>query len=112
MVDVKPDAVIALEEVFGPVVSVIPFEELDEALEIANSVAFGLAACAYTPRVDQALEFVKRIQVGMTQVNMPTYCDPHAPFGGVKASGQGAFSVGYSSVDFFTNQKAVYIQGQ
>jgi alpha-ketoglutaric semialdehyde dehydrogenase len=108
---VKPASTLAREEVFGPVLSVIEFGDFDEALEIANSVAYGLAACAYTPRIDQALAFVDRIQAGMTQVNMPTYCDPHAPFGGVKGSGQGAFSVGHSNIEFFTNIKAVYLQG-
>jgi aldehyde dehydrogenase (NAD+) len=109
--DVKPESTLALEEVFGPVLAVTEFQDFDEALEIANSVAYGLAACAYTPRVDQALAFVDRIEAGMTQVNMPTYCDAHSPFGGVKDSGQGAFSIGYSNVEFFTNLKAVYIQG-
>jgi acyl-CoA reductase-like NAD-dependent aldehyde dehydrogenase len=109
--DVKPVFTLAREEVFGPVLSVIEFKDIDEALDIANSVAYGLAACAYTPRIDQALAFVDRIQAGMTQVNMPTYCDPHAPFGGVKASGQGAFSVGHSNIEFFTNLKSVYLQG-
>lgn len=109
--NVAPSSTLGREEIFGPVLSVIHFRDLDEALEIANSVAYGLAACAYTPRIDQALAFVDRIQAGMTQVNMPTYCDPHAPFGGVKASGQGAFSVGHSNIEFFTNLKAVYLQG-
>lgn len=109
--DVKPESTIAQEEIFGPVLSVINFKDFDEAMEIANSVRYGLAACIYTNRLDEALAFLDQAQVGMVQVNLPTYCDAHVPFGGVKASGQGAFSVGYSCIDFFTNQKAVYIQG-
>jgi aldehyde dehydrogenase (NAD+) len=93
------------------VLSIINFKTFDEAMEIVNSVRYGLAACIYTSRLDEALAFLDQAQSGMVQVNLPTYCDAHAPFGGVKASGQGAFSVGYSCVDFFTNQKTVYIQG-
>ena len=109
-VDVQPNHTIAQEEIFGPVLSVIKYKDFGQALEITNSVKYGLAACIYTNKVNEAMSFVAEAQAGMVQVNLPTYADAHAPFGGLKASGSGAHEVGYSCVDFCTDQKTVYIQ--
>lgn len=108
--NVDPNSTIGQEEIFGPVLSVTTFSDFDEAMEIANSVRYGLAACAYTSQIDEALAFLDQAQAGMVQVNLPTYVDAFAPFGGVKDSGYGPFSVSYSCVEFFTDQKTVYIK--
>ena len=107
--NVSPDSVIAREEIFGPVLSVLTFSNFEEAIEICNSVNFGLAATGFTKRFDEALAFVDKAQAGMVQTNLATYCEPYVPFGGVKGSGFGPYSIGYTTVDFYTDQKSVYL---
>ncbi|OFX15921.1 MAG: hypothetical protein A2Z18_00110 [Armatimonadetes bacterium RBG_16_58_9] len=107
--NVDPRSTIGQEEIFGPVLAVTRFGRFEEALEIANGVKYGLASCCYTGRLDEALAFVKKAQAGMVQVNLPTYVDAWAPFGGFKESGFGPHEVGYTNVEFFTEQKTVYL---
>ncbi len=101
---------LALEEVFGPVLAVIPVGSIDEAIEVANSVEYGLAASVYTNDVNLSLRFARESQSGMVHVNHGTASEAHMPFGGVKASGFGAYSIGHSNQEFFTTVKAVYFQ--
>ncbi|HVC23780.1 MAG TPA: aldehyde dehydrogenase family protein [Candidatus Dormibacteraeota bacterium] len=86
--DVRPAMTIAQEEIFGPVLSVIPYGDEDEALEIANGTRYGLASAVWCADQDHALEFAKRLRAGTVEVNGGAF-NLSAPFGGVKQSGHG-----------------------
>ena len=109
--DVGPDMAIAEEEVFGPVVAMFRFSKLDEAIEIANGVEYGLLSGLCTNNIATIQEFVKKIKAGVVRVNRPTTgIEPQAPFGGVKKSGTNTYREnGDSAVDFYTQLKTVYI---
>jgi gamma-glutamyl-gamma-aminobutyraldehyde dehydrogenase len=87
--DIAPDNVLAQEEVFGPVLSVLSFDTEDEAYAIANGTAFGLAAGVWTGNVARAMRAVRALQAGLVWVNGWDACDITSPFGGVKQSGFG-----------------------
>jgi 5-carboxymethyl-2-hydroxymuconic-semialdehyde dehydrogenase len=106
--DVAPDARIFQEEIFGPVVTITPFETDAEALELANGVRYGLAAYLWTTDLVRAHTFAQSIDAGMVWLNSHNVRDLRTPFGGVKASGLG-HEGGYRSIDFYTNQQAVHI---
>lgn len=107
---VRPGTKLAREEVFGPVLSVIAVKDAEQAFEVANGVEYGLAASIFTRDVDQALRFVRESETGMVHVNHGTASEAHLPFGGVKGSGFGAYSIGHSNQEFFTELKAAYFQ--
>ncbi|CAO5153893.1 Geranial dehydrogenase [Frankia sp. AiPs1] len=86
--DVAPDMRIAQEEIFGPVVTFLPYQDVDEAVAIANSTEFGLYGTVWTPDIDRGVEVGRRIRTGTFGVNGISL-DPAAPFGGVKQSGLG-----------------------
>ncbi len=106
--DVSPDARIFQEEIFGPVVSITPFETDEEALELANNTAYGLAAYIWTNDLKRAHNFSQAVEAGMVWLNSNNVRDLRTPFGGVKASGLG-HEGGYRSIDFYTDQQAVHI---
>jgi len=106
--DVKPDARIFQEEIFGPVVAITPFDTEQEALELANSVKYGLAAYIWTNDLKRAHNFSQAVEAGMVWLNSNNVRDLRTPFGGVKASGLG-HEGGYRSIDFYTDQQAVHI---
>src|SRR5271169_2275934 len=107
---VKSDSRIAQEEIFGPVVSVIRVKDFDEALEVANSVRYGLSSSIYSSDSNRIFEFVDKIETGMTHVNSPTVGgEAHVPFGGAKDSSVGPREVGHAAIDFYTDLKIVYI---
>ena len=104
------DSVIAQEEIFGPVISVIRVSDFEEALRVANSVKYGLSSSIYTNDARKIFEFIERIESGMTHVNLPTIAsEAHLPFGGVKATGIGLREMGRVAIDFYTELKTVYI---
>ncbi|HEX7728445.1 MAG TPA: aldehyde dehydrogenase family protein [Terracidiphilus sp.] len=106
---VKPTMRIAREEVFGPVVSLIEFETFEEAVEIANSIDYGLSTALYTKDVNRAFTAMRDLEAGITYVNAPTIgAEVHLPFGGVKRTGNG-HREGLGAIDFFTTWKAVYV---
>jgi aldehyde dehydrogenase (NAD+) len=105
---VAPDSVLAKEEIFGPVLPVIRIRDVEEAISIANDTRYGLAASVFTSRFDVASKCLRRIQAGMIHINHGTASQAHVPFGGRKDSGQGAFSIGPTAKDFFTNVKTIY----
>lgn len=107
---VTPDMRIAKEEIFGPVLSVIAVEDEKEAFEIANSVEYGLAASVFTDNLSSAYRFAEQIESGMVHINHGTASAAYMPFGGVKQSGFGAYSIGSTNKDFFTELKVVYFQ--
>jgi acyl-CoA reductase-like NAD-dependent aldehyde dehydrogenase len=107
---VTPDMKIAKEEIFGPVLSVIAVDTEQEAFDAANSVEYGLAASIFTDHLSSAFQFAEQIQSGMVHINHGTASAAHMPFGGVKNSGFGAYSIGSSNKEFFTETKVVYVQ--
>jgi len=101
---------IAQEEIFGPVVSVIPVESLEEALDVANGVVYGLSASIYTRNVNRAFEAARDLYTGIVYVNAPTIgAETHLPFGGTKQTGNGHREAAIAAIDFFTEWKTVYI---
>ena len=106
--DVKPDARIFQEEIFGPVVAITPFDTDEEALELANNTKYGLAAYVWTSNLKRAHNFAGAIESGMVWLNSNNVRDLRTPFGGVKASGLGREG-GYRSVDFYTTQQSIQI---
>ncbi|MCW4458556.1 5-carboxymethyl-2-hydroxymuconate semialdehyde dehydrogenase [Microbacterium sp. MPKO10] len=106
--DVKPDARIFQEEIFGPVVAITPFDDEAEALELANNTKYGLAAYVWTNDLKRAHNFAQSVEAGMVWLNSNNVRDLRTPFGGVKASGLG-HEGGYRSIDFYTDQQSVHI---
>jgi len=106
--EVPPESPLATDEIFGPVLPVIRVRNAEEAIAIANATRYGLAASVFTSRMELANRFVAAIETGMVHINHGTASQAHVPFGGRKESGQGAFSIGPTARDFFTNVKAVY----
>ncbi|MFC6154801.1 aldehyde dehydrogenase family protein [Nocardioides yefusunii] len=88
LTDVSPDSAIAQEEVFGPVLVILPYETDDDAVAIANNSAYGLSGGVWSADTDRALAVAKRLQTGMVNINSGQY-NPAAPYGGYKASGYG-----------------------
>ncbi|MCM3726541.1 aldehyde dehydrogenase family protein [Neobacillus cucumis] len=106
--DVSPDMQIAKEEIFGPVLTVTPVDSFKEAIEIANNVEYGLAASCFTNNMEYAEQFVNEVQTGMLHINNGTISESHVPFGGLKNSAVGPYSIGVTAKDFFTDLKVVY----
>eukprot|EP00002_Diphylleia_rotans_P004308 TRINITY_DN1312_c0_g1_i1.p1 TRINITY_DN1312_c0_g1~~TRINITY_DN1312_c0_g1_i1.p1 ORF type:complete len:490 (-),score=108.87 TRINITY_DN1312_c0_g1_i1:148-1617(-) len=96
------------EEIFGPIVSVVPFKTEQEAIEIANGVKYGLAASIWTESVSRAHRVARKVQAGTIWVNCWMVRDLHVPFGGMKASGVGREGGDYS-IEFYTEQKNVCV---
>jgi aldehyde dehydrogenase (NAD+) len=108
--NVHPDMRIAQEEIFGPVVSVIPCNDIEHAIEIANGIKYGLSSAIYTKDVNRAFRAVRDLEAGITYVNAPTIgAEVHLPFGGVKETGNGHREGGIGALDFFCEWKAVYV---
>jgi acyl-CoA reductase-like NAD-dependent aldehyde dehydrogenase len=108
--DVSPSMRIAREEIFGPVVSVIPCDSLDEAIEIGNSVEYGLSASIYTQDINRAFTAMRDLYTGIFYVNAPTIgAEVHLPFGGTKNTGNGHREAGTAALDVFSEWKSVYI---
>jgi alpha-ketoglutaric semialdehyde dehydrogenase len=101
---------ICQEEIFGPVVAVIPFDTFDEALEIANGVNYGLSASVYTRNVNNAFRAQRDLETGIVYINAPTIgAETHLPFGGTKNTGNGHREAGLAALDFYSEWKTVYV---
>jgi len=108
--DCRPDMRIAQEEIFGPVVAVIPIHNLENAIDVANGVAYGLSASIYTRNVNRAFQATRDLYTGIVYVNAPTIgAETHLPFGGTKQTGNGHREAAIAAIDFFTEWKTVYI---
>jgi aldehyde dehydrogenase (NAD+) len=105
---VSPESPLAQEEIFGPVLPVIRVRDVDEAMSIANATHYGLAAALFSTRRDVISRFTGNIEAGMIHINHGTASQAHVPFGGRKDSGQGAFSIGPTSREFFAQVKTIY----
>jgi aldehyde dehydrogenase (NAD+) len=108
--DCDPKMRICQEEIFGPVVSLIPFETFEEALAIANGVNYGLSAAVYTRDVNRSFRALRDLQTGIVYVNAPTIgAEVHLPFGGIKNTGNGHRESGTAALDFYSDWKTLYI---
>jgi alpha-ketoglutaric semialdehyde dehydrogenase len=108
--DVEPQMTIAQEEIFGPVVALIPFSSYDEAIEIANGVKYGLSASIYTRDVNCAYRAMRDLETGIVYVNAPTIgAEIQLPFGGTKSTGNGHREAGTAAIDFYSEWKTLYI---
>jgi len=105
---VKPDMRIAQEEVFGPILSIIPFDTEDEAVRIANGTIYGLAAGVWTTSIRRALEMSERLEAGTIWVNTYRAVSYMSPFGGYKRSGIGRES-GAEAIREYLQTKSVWI---
>lgn len=106
--DVPRGSALAVEEIFGPVLVVVPVDSFDEAVEVNNETPYGLTASIFSDDPELAQQFIRRSATGMVHVNHGTNSEGHLPFGGVKDSGRGAYGIGDTSKEFFTELKAVY----
>ena len=109
-VDVDPKMRIAQEEIFGPVVSVIRCDGMEDAVEIANGIEYGLSSAIYTKDVNKAFTAMRDLYAGITYINAPTIgAEVHLPFGGTKATGNGHREGGVGAIEFYTEWKSVYV---
>ena len=101
---------VAQEEIFGPVVSVIPIDSLEQGIEVANGVPYGLSASIYTRNVNHAFAAIQDLYTGIVYVNAPTIgAETHLPFGGTKQTGNGHREAAVAAIEFFSEWKSVYI---
>jgi len=101
---------VAQEEIFGPVVSLIPIDGLEEGIAVANGVAYGLSASIYTRDVNRAFAAMRDLYTGIVYINAPTIgAETHLPFGGTKQTGNGHREAAVAAIDFFTEWKSVYV---
>jgi acyl-CoA reductase-like NAD-dependent aldehyde dehydrogenase len=108
--DVTKNMRLFQEEIFGPILSVSKCNSLENAIELANSIEFGLSSSIYTNNINDAFTAVRDIEAGITYINSPTIgAEAHMPFGGVKGTGNGHREGGWTVFDIFTEWKTVYI---
>jgi 4-(gamma-glutamylamino)butanal dehydrogenase len=107
--DVRSDMRVAREEIFGPVVSTIPFDDEGEAIALANDTNYGLAASVWSTNIDTALRVSRAIKAGTVSVNCYSEGDITTPFGGYKESGFGGRDNGFEAFDQYTERKTIWI---
>jgi len=108
--DCSPKMRVAYEEIFGPVVSVIPVRSLEEAIEVGNSVDYGLSASIYTQDVGKAFTAMREMYTGIFYVNAPTIgAETHLPFGGTKNTGNGHREACVQALEVFSEWKSIYV---
>ena len=108
--DVTPEMRIAKEEIFGPVVSIISVNSLEEAIEVNNNVEFGLSSSIFTADVNRAFQAMRDLDTGIVYINAGTTgAEIHLPFGGTKGTGNGHRDSGVAALDVYTEWKSVYI---
>jgi betaine-aldehyde dehydrogenase len=105
---VSNDMRIAREEIFGPVVSIIPFDTEAEAIKLANATPYGLSGSIWSRDIGKALRTAKGVQAGVLSINSNSSVHTEAPFGGYKMSGMGR-ELGMSAIDLYTETKNVFI---
>ena len=97
--DVKPDMTIAREEIFGPVLSIMPYDSEEQAVEIANDTVYGLSANVESKDIEHARKVARQLRAGQVKINYPAW-DTFAPFGGYKQSGNGREYADWGIHDF------------
>ena len=109
--EVTKEMTIYREEIFGPVIGITTVDTYEEAITLANDNEFGLSSTIYTNDLQKAFDFIRRIESGVTHVNIPSnYFENQYPFGGKKASSIGPREQGSTALDFWTDYKTVYIK--
>jgi len=106
---VSPTMAIAREEIFGPVVAVVVFDDEAEAIEIANGTDYGLAASVFTSDLDAAFRLSRAVRAGTVSVNCYSEGDITTPFGGFKTSGFGGHDKGLEAFDQYTELKTTWV---
>ncbi len=106
--DVAPEMQIAREEIFGPVLATLPFDDFDDAVRVANQTIYGLAAGVWTRDVGKAHRFARQVKAGTVWVNTYNRYDPGSPFGGYKQSGFGR-DLGERALAEYTQTKSVWV---
>ncbi|WP_301107213.1 aldehyde dehydrogenase family protein [Sporosarcina sp.] len=108
--DVAWDSRLAQEEIFGPVVSLITVSSLEEAIEVNNSVAYGLSSSIFSQDVNKVFQAQRDLDTGIVYINAGTTgAEIHLPFGGTKGTGNGHRDSGVAALDVFTEWKSIYI---
>ncbi len=108
--DVEAGMRVAQEEIFGPTTSIIPVEDFDEAIRVANGIRYGLSSSIFTADVNQAFRAMRDLEAGITYVNAGTIgAEVHLPFGGTKQTGNGHREAGQAALDVFTEWKSIYV---
>lgn len=108
--DVNAKMRIFQEEIFGPVLSVVPFRTFDEAIALQNNCLYGLSGSIYTNDVNKAFTAMRDIHTGLCYINAPTIgAENHLPFGGMKQTGNGHREGGKEALDLFSEWKSVYV---
>lgn len=108
--NVKSDSRLAQEEIFGPVVSLISVSSLEEAIEVNNSVAYGLSSSIFSQDVNKVFQAQRDLDTGIVYINAGTTgAEIHLPFGGTKGTGNGHRDSGVAALDVFTEWKSIYI---
>ena len=111
--EVTPEMTIAQEEIFGPVLAVMPVKDFDTAIQMANNVKFGLSASLLTNQLNKVFSYINRIEAGLIIVNLPSAgVEYQLPFGGTKASSTGFREQGSVAVDFYSELRTVYLKHQ
>jgi len=108
---VTPDMRVANQEVFGPVLALMPYETVEEAIAIVNGVRYGLSSSVFTRDLGQAFQVANALETGLQHVNCATvHSEVHLPFGGLKESGHGGRELGPTAIDFFTEWQTLYVR--
>src|SRR5579883_2060726 len=108
--NVKPEMRIAQEEIFGPVVSIIPVRDYEEAIRVANSTMYGLSCAIFSESARTVQRAMRDINAGLIYINAGTTgAEPHLPFGGTKQSGNGHRELGHKAVEEFSETKTIFI---
>lgn len=111
LVDTNPEMQVIREEIFGPVVAAVPFDDPEELIESANDSIYGLAAAVWTRDISRGHQIARRIKAGSVWINCYNVFDASLPFGGYKQSGWGR-EMGHEAIDLYTETKAVTLQLQ
>lgn len=108
---VDPNSRLVTEEIFGPVLCLIPVDGFEQAIKMANDTQFGLSSAVFTSDLKVAMKFARQTESGVVHVNRETAgVEPHVPFGGLKGSSNAQREQGTAARRFFTNTKTVYIR--